>query len=298
MDTSWIMNGLGFAEKIRTATQSFTLRFGELFAKPHIKCTNCDCNVDLSNDGSQLRLTDMFLSWTALPAGVKFDPTDLEILHHLQGKSSLPNSVVLNAYDTGNRTRQRIIATGNICDTVASGNNRWHKNGSSKPVFDENGVRKGWKKILVLYKAPKKVGAKPEGENWVMHQTPMTDPPQLRRLHSSTSNTEQYTPIQEYQCGTSKMKVEAAECSSCFAELSPAIPTSDEPICSPTDALDTGLDASLPVDGPSMDLFDGLPDLDNTLPFTGTPSGGSISLHEIFGQQDSLGGLAGRLPLT
>jgi len=27
----------------------------------------------------------------------------------------------------------------------------------------------------------------------------MTDPPQLRRLHSSTSNTEQYTPIQEYQ---------------------------------------------------------------------------------------------------
>jgi hypothetical protein len=75
------------------------------------------------------------------------------------------------------------------------------------------------------------------------------------------------------------MKVEAAECSSCFAELSPAIPTSDEPICSPTDALDTGLDASLPVDGPSMDLFDGLPDLDNTLPFTGTPSGGSISLH-------------------
>lgn len=66
------------------------------------------------------------------------------------------------------------------------------------------------------------------------------------------------------------MKIEAAECSSaCIAELSPAIPTSDEPI-QPTDALD----ASLPVD----DLFHGLLDLDNTLPFTETPSGGGISL--------------------
>ena len=155
---------------------------------------------------------------------------------------------VLNAYDTGNRKRRRIIATGGICDGVANGNSRWHKTGSSKPVLDENGVRKGWKKILVLYKAPKKVGGKPERENWVMHQyhlgvnedetngefvvckvfyqsplkkndksktdvavesdasvakinprTPMTDPPQPRRLHNSPCNTEQYTPIQEDQ---------------------------------------------------------------------------------------------------
>ena len=73
------------------------------------------------------------------------------------------------------------------------------------------------------------------------------------------------------------MKVEAAECSACVAELPPAIPTSDEPM-QPADALDAGLDASLPVNGPNMDLFDELPDLDNTLPFTGTPSGGGISL--------------------
>jgi hypothetical protein len=33
------------------------------------------------------------LVWPALPAGVKFDPTDLELLQHLQEKSSLPNSV-------------------------------------------------------------------------------------------------------------------------------------------------------------------------------------------------------------
>jgi hypothetical protein len=31
--------------------------------------------------------------WPALPAGVKFDPTDLELLQHLQEKSSPPTSV-------------------------------------------------------------------------------------------------------------------------------------------------------------------------------------------------------------
>ncbi|OQU81797.1 SUPPRESSOR OF GAMMA RESPONSE 1 [Sorghum bicolor] len=431
METSWVMNVLGIAEKIRSATQSFTLRLGELFAKPHIKCTNCDCDIDISN---------VSLVWPALPAGVKFDPTDLELLQHLQAKSSPPDSGshmlinefiptikekegicythpknlpgmkmdgsclhffnrILNAYDSGKRKRRRIIATGDICDGVADGNSRWHKTGSSKPIFDENGVRIGWKKILVLYKGPKKVGGKPKRENWVMHQyhlglkedetngqfvvckvfyqlpskksdnsktdvvvesvssvakinprTPMTYPPQPRRLNNSPCNTEQYTPIQqdqgEEECGTSKMKVEAAECSACFAEFSPAIPTShelrtpmadppqphrlnnspcnteqythiqvdqgeeecstskvkaeaaecsacvaeqspaiptsDEPM-QPTDALDTGLDASLPFHG----LFDGLPDLDNTLPFTGTPSGDSISLHDIYGPQDS-----------
>jgi hypothetical protein len=65
------------------------------------------------------------------------------------------------------------------------------------------------------------------------------------------------------------VKVEAAECSACVAELPPAIPTSDEPM-QPADALDAGVDAYVPVDGPSMELFDGLPDLDSSLPFTGT----------------------------
>jgi hypothetical protein len=32
------------------------------------------------------------LVWPELPAGVKFDPSDLELLQHLQGKSSLQNS--------------------------------------------------------------------------------------------------------------------------------------------------------------------------------------------------------------
>ena len=32
------------------------------------------------------------LVWPELPAGVKFDPSDLELLQHLQGKSSVQNS--------------------------------------------------------------------------------------------------------------------------------------------------------------------------------------------------------------
>ena len=45
---------------------------------------------------------------------------------------------------------------------------RWHKTGDTKPVM-ENGVQKGWKKILVLYSSLKK-GCKPDKAKWVMHQ--------------------------------------------------------------------------------------------------------------------------------
>ncbi|KAK8566050.1 hypothetical protein V6N12_059591 [Hibiscus sabdariffa] len=45
---------------------------------------------------------------------------------------------------------------------------RWHKTGKTKPVV-ENGVHKGWKKIMVLHKRSKGV-RKSEKSNWVMHQ--------------------------------------------------------------------------------------------------------------------------------
>ena len=43
--------------------------------------------------GTSYHALQVSLVWPALPAGVKFDPTDLELLQHLQGKSSKPNSV-------------------------------------------------------------------------------------------------------------------------------------------------------------------------------------------------------------
>lgn len=45
---------------------------------------------------------------------------------------------------------------------------RWHKTGKTKHVI-ENGIHKGCKKIMVLYKCLSK-GSKPEKSNWVMHQ--------------------------------------------------------------------------------------------------------------------------------
>lgn len=47
-------------------------------------------------------------------------------------------------------------------------NVRWHKTGKTKPIM-ENGVQKGFKKIMVLY-ATSKRGSKPDKCNWVMHQ--------------------------------------------------------------------------------------------------------------------------------
>nr|AFN55278.1 NAC domain-containing protein [Tamarix hispida] len=67
-----------------------------------------------------------------------------------------------NAYASGRRKRRK-IESDKMGETV-----RWHKTGKTKPVV-ENGIHKGCKKIMVLYKGSKK-GAKPERSHWVMHQ--------------------------------------------------------------------------------------------------------------------------------
>jgi len=60
------------------------------------------------------------------------------------------------AYHTGNRKRRKIQE------------DRWHKTGKTRPV-NENGIQRGWKKILVLYMSTGK-GKMFEKTNWVMHQ--------------------------------------------------------------------------------------------------------------------------------
>ncbi|KAL6652526.1 hypothetical protein ACP70R_011451 [Stipagrostis hirtigluma subsp. patula] len=143
-----------------------------------------------------------------LPAGVKFDPSDLELLEHLEGNSNLPNSKphalinefiptieesegicythpenlpgvkmdgsshhffhkISNAYTSGQRKRRKI---NNSDHAVCDENIRWHKTGKSRPVCDDNGVQKGWKKILTLYTGPRRGGIKMDKTGWVMHQ--------------------------------------------------------------------------------------------------------------------------------
>lgn len=71
---------------------------------------------------------------------------------------------IKKAYTSGKRKRRRIQGPEN----TNIGHVRWHKTGKTKPVM-ENGVQKGFKKIMVLYANSKK-GCKPEKCNWVMHQ--------------------------------------------------------------------------------------------------------------------------------
>ncbi|KAG8376082.1 hypothetical protein BUALT_Bualt09G0026500 [Buddleja alternifolia] len=143
--------------------------------------------------------------WVGLPAGVKFDPTDQELIEHLEakveGKESKSHPLIdefiptiegedgicythpeklpgvtrdgLNRHFfhrpskayTTGTRKRRKIQT--ECD-LQGGETRWHKTGKTRPVM-VNGKQKGCKKILVLYTNFGK-NRKPEKTNWVMHQ--------------------------------------------------------------------------------------------------------------------------------
>lgn len=88
-----------------------------------------------------------------LASGVKKDGSSIHFFHRTS-----------NAYATGQRKRRKIHRQ----SPLSAEHVRWHKTGKTKPVI-ENGVHKGWKKIMVLYKSSKR-GSKPHKSNWVIHQ--------------------------------------------------------------------------------------------------------------------------------
>ncbi|KAF0913055.1 hypothetical protein E2562_020215 [Oryza meyeriana var. granulata] len=198
MARPWIIiGGEVIATKIRNATQMLSCKLGELVPQAWRECPNCKCHIDNS---------DVTLQWPEFPDGVKFDPSDLELLGHLERKINLgnpgPQSLIdyfiptldevegicythpenlpgikmdgssshffhriSNAYGCGQRKRRKISHNDNT--STSDENIRWHKTGKSKEIY-HNGVKKGWKKILVLYKGSKK--DKIQQANWVMHQ--------------------------------------------------------------------------------------------------------------------------------
>ncbi|KAF9614714.1 hypothetical protein IFM89_020125 [Coptis chinensis] len=143
--------------------------------------------------------------WLGLPAGVKFDPTDQELIEHLEAKVEAQDAKSHPLIDefiptiegedgicythperlpgvtrdglskhffhrpskayTTGTRKRRKIQT--ECD-LQGGETRWHKTGKTRPVM-VNGKQKGCKKILVLYTNFGK-NRKPEKTNWVMHQ--------------------------------------------------------------------------------------------------------------------------------
>lgn len=156
--------------------------------------------------GHQIERQEALQDWPGLPCGVKFDPTDQELIEHLQGKVGFDNSAPHPLIDefiptiggedgicythpeklpgisrdglirhffhrpskayTTGTRKRRKIQT--ACDESSEGETRWHKTGKTRPVL-VNGKQKGCKKILVLYTNFGK-HRKPEKTNWVMHQ--------------------------------------------------------------------------------------------------------------------------------
>ncbi|XP_008794089.2 NAC domain-containing protein 75-like isoform X1 [Phoenix dactylifera] len=157
------------------------------------QCPSCGHKLDRKPD------------WVGLPAGVKFDPTDQELIEHLEakvkGEESRSHPLIdefiptIEGEDgicythpeklpgvtrdglskhffhrpskayTTGTRKRRKIQT--ECD-LQRGETRWHKTGKTRPVM-VNGRKKGCKKILVLYTNFGK-HRKPEKTNWVMHQ--------------------------------------------------------------------------------------------------------------------------------
>ncbi|CAN0915209.1 NAC domain-containing protein 73 [Linum grandiflorum] len=159
-----------------------------------IKCQN------QSNAETGARLHDL----PGLPAGVKFDPTDQELLEHLEGKVKSDAGMLHPLIDEFIPT---IDGENGICythpeklpgvskdglvrhffhrpskayttgtrkrrkvhsDDTEGGETRWHKTGKTRAV-QIGGKTKGYKKILVLYTNYGKQ-KKPEKTSWVMHQ--------------------------------------------------------------------------------------------------------------------------------
>ncbi|XP_020680835.1 SUPPRESSOR OF GAMMA RESPONSE 1 isoform X2 [Dendrobium catenatum] len=196
MARAWLINSRGIAKKVKNAALYSNYQIRDLGTEANRECPNCKYVIDNS---------DVSLDWPGLPAGVKFDPTDVELLEHLAGNVGAGMSkahIFIDEFiptldgDQGicythpenlpgvkkdgssahffHRT-SNAYATGckkrrKIRNEYSESEERvrWHKTGKTKPVV-ESGVLKGWKKIMVLYRSLGK-GCKPDKDNWVMHQ--------------------------------------------------------------------------------------------------------------------------------
>ncbi|XP_039167214.1 NAC domain-containing protein 73 [Eucalyptus grandis] len=164
---------------------------------PTIACPSCGHSFPLFDQ------REIVHDLVGLPAGVKFDPTDLEILEHLEAKimgnvrkihflidqfiptlegddgicSTHPERLPGVSKDGQIRhffhRPSKAYATGTrkrrrVHKNADESETRWHKTGKTRSVLAGR-VVKGFKKILVLYNSHGRQ-RKPEKTNWVMHQ--------------------------------------------------------------------------------------------------------------------------------
>ncbi|KAL8139817.1 hypothetical protein V2J09_005838 [Rumex salicifolius] len=192
MAKSWLTDGRNIARKV----------MGGSCSRKQIR--DCDAKLECPKCHHWIDNSDVSYEWPGFPMGVKFDPSDAELLDHLAARCGSTNAVPHMFIDdfiptlTENRgicythpenlpgakkdgscihffhktanayssgPRKRRKIQSNQTESKV----RWHKTGKTKPVFDSSGVQKGCKKIMVLYRCTKK-GGKPVKSNWVMHQ--------------------------------------------------------------------------------------------------------------------------------
>uniref|UniRef100_A0A7N0UE77 NAC domain-containing protein n=1 Tax=Kalanchoe fedtschenkoi TaxID=63787 RepID=A0A7N0UE77_KALFE len=190
---AWLVDSTRIATKIKSASTACPPESINWKSNPSRICPNCQHCIDNS---------DVPQEWPGLPRGVKFDPSDQEIIWHLLTKVDSTNLtphpfidefIATVDKDDGicythpqnlpgvkqdgsvthffhraikaynSGTRKRRKIHGDDASDV-----RWHKTGRTKPVMLD-GVQRGCKKIMVLYMTAAK-GGKAEKTNWVMHQ--------------------------------------------------------------------------------------------------------------------------------
>ncbi|KAK7373195.1 hypothetical protein VNO80_06593 [Phaseolus coccineus] len=191
---SWLIDFGGFAKKVKNNTVSSADQIKDCGA--YRECPNCHYRIENSDVSSE---------WPGFPLGVKFDPSDVELLEHLAGKCGVGNTqpdMFINEFITTLEGDQGICYTHpenlqgakkdgsyfhffhRTINAYATGQRkrrkihhqqgvteerwRWHKTGKTKAII-ENGICRGFKKIMVLHLRSKS-GFKPYKSNWVMHQ--------------------------------------------------------------------------------------------------------------------------------
>ncbi|KAL8210927.1 hypothetical protein R6Q57_005364 [Mikania cordata] len=193
MAKSWIVNGTSIARKVKTSSLPAAHQIKDCGANR--ECPQCHCTIDNS---------DVAVDWPGLPIGVKFEPTDAELLEHLAAKCGVGNEMphqfigefiptldvdegicykhpedLPGARKDGNSVHffyriTNAYTTGQrkrrkiFQESSLTKDVRWHKTGKTKVVM-QNGVQIGCKKIMVLYGAADG-GLKQHKLNWVMHQ--------------------------------------------------------------------------------------------------------------------------------
>nr|XP_043608684.1 SUPPRESSOR OF GAMMA RESPONSE 1-like [Erigeron canadensis] len=191
MAKSWLIDGTTIATSIKTCGLHTEHQVID-HSKVYLECPQCSCRIDKCNENE----------WPGLPAGVKFDPSEVELLEHLAAKCGAGNEKPHEFIDLfiptldekegicyihpENLPGARKDGTGfhffyrttnaytkgqrkrrRICDTSGLTTDvRWHKTGNTKAIF-KNGQHLGFKKILVLYKD---ADGDPKSCHWVMHQ--------------------------------------------------------------------------------------------------------------------------------